>query len=130
MNEKRNLLGTDLRLVSDGEGGADLSVSPSGDLATVSHEDNLGQAIQNRLRTRIGELSELGHETLGSRLYTFVGEPNNAAIRDRIRVVVEQTLRQEPRLREVTRVEVTTNRERRDRLDIEVFVIPIGTQVP
>ena len=129
MSEKKRLLGRDLKLIGDDEG-ADLAVSPTGDLATVSYEINLGQAMLNRLRTRIGELRDLGHETLGSRLFEFVGEPNNPATRDKVKAVVKQALSREPRIREVTRVEVNQNSEERNRVDIEVSVIPIGMQVP
>lgn len=129
MTEKRKILGKDLRLVFDEEG-ADLTVSPRGDLATTIYEDNLGQAMVNRLRTRIGELRELGHGQLGSRLYSFVGEPNNLSTREQVKTVVRDALAQEARIREVVRVEVKPNKEQRDRLDIEVAVIPIGEQAP
>ena len=129
MVEKKKLLGKDLRLVFDEEG-ADLTISPRGDLATTLYEDNLGQAMVNRLRTRIGELKELGHGQLGSRLYAFIGEPNNPSTREQVKSVVREALAQEPRVREVIRVDVKPNKEQRDRLDIEVAVIPIGEQAP
>lgn len=129
MNEKKRLLGRDLRLTADEEG-ADLAISPTGDLATVYHEENLGQAMLNKLRTRTGELTELGHSRLGSRLFQFIGEPNNLETRDQIKGVVREALSQDSRIREITRVDVKPNKDERDRVDIEISVVPIGSQVP
>lgn len=128
MSEKRRLLGRDLRLTADEEG-ADLVLSTTGDLATVFYEENLGQAMLNKLRTRIGELTELGHSRLGSRLYQFIGEPNNPETRDQIKSIVKEALSQDSRIREITRVEVKPSKEERDRVDIEISVVPIGSQV-
>jgi len=127
MSEKKRVLGTDLRL-RESEQGADLALASSGDLATISHEYNLGQAILTRLRIRKGELRELGHSRLGSRLYDFVGEPNNEATREQIKTAVRETLLEEPRIRQIVRVEVTQNKDERDRVDLDVSIIPIGQE--
>src|SRR5215831_854887 len=127
MSERKRVLGTDLRL-RESEQGADLALASSGDLATISHEYNLGQAILTRLRIRKGELRELGHSRLGSRLYDFVGEPNNEATREQIKTAVRETLLEEPRIRQIVRVEVTQNKDERDRVDLDVSIIPIGQE--
>ena len=129
MSEKRRVLGTDLRITDDGTG-ADLIVSQTGDLATVSHEYNLGQAILSRLRTRVGELRELGHNSLGTRLYEFLGEPNNLATRERIKLCVREALLEEPRVKEISKIEVSANTKERDRVEIDISVVAIGDETP
>ena len=129
MSEKKRILGTDLRL-REGNQGADLAVSPNGDLATVSHEYNLGQAILTRLRIRRGELSDLGHAKLGSRLQDFVGQPNNIATRERIKTAVREVLLEEPRVKQIVRIEVKPSKENRDRLDVELTVVAIDMETP
>ena len=80
-------LGVDLKL-RETDLGADLEVTPEGDLELVSGERNLGQAIINRLRTRLGELTDLGHSRYGSSLYEMIGEPNNERTRAIVRLMV------------------------------------------
>ena len=50
-----------------------------GDLDTVSGRTNMAQAIVNRLLTRRGELSKLGHPDYGSRLHELVGNSTTCA---------------------------------------------------
>lgn len=128
MSENK-ILGNDLRLELVEEG-TDIVVSPTGDLAIVSQDANLGQAILTRLKTRIGELEELGHPTLGSRLYEFVGEPNNPSTRDQIRSVIIDALAEESRVSKIIRVEVEPDDKMLDRLNILVSLIPIASEVP
>jgi phage baseplate assembly protein W len=129
LSEKRRVLGTDLRVSDDGTG-ADLVLSRTGDLTVVSHEYNLGQAILTRLRTRTGELRELGHKSLGSRLYEFLGEPNNLSTRERIRNCVREALLEEPRVKEISRIEVLADKKERDRVEVLISVVAIGTETP
>jgi phage baseplate assembly protein W len=129
LSERKRILGTDLRL-KESEEGADLALGSSGDLSTISHEYNLGQAILSRLRIRQGELRDLGHNRLGSRLYDFVGEPNNAPTRERIKTAVRETLLEEPRVSQIVSVDVRTSKEDRDRVDVEITIIPIGQETP
>jgi phage baseplate assembly protein W len=129
MSERKRILGTDLRL-KESEQGADLALASNGDLSTVSHEYNLGQAILTRLRIRRGELRDLGHSRLGSRLYDFIGEPNNEATREQIKTVVRETLLEEPRVSRIVNIEVKQSKEERDRIDLEISIIPIGQETP
>src|SRR2546422_10417420 len=99
MNGNRRILGADLRLIDDEEG-ADLELSPTGDLETVSSELNLGQAILSRFRTRKGEVRELGHEAFGSRLYESAGQPNNQQTRERAKAIGKEALLRGPRQKE------------------------------
>lgn len=121
----KNLLGADLKLVGD-ETGSDLALSPSGDLELVKDEFNLGQAIINRLRTRRGELADLGHPNHGSRLHELVGEPNNERTRELARAYVRESIEQDPRVEEIISITVRPHKDDRRRLDIDITVKPIG----
>lgn len=123
MSERKEIIGRDLKLKFD-RLGADLTAI-EGDFETVSHEDNLAQAIIARLATGEGELHDIGHADYGSRLHDLIGEPNNETTRERIKNTVRDCLAQEPRLREVTSIVVKQNPDDPNRLDIEITVLPI-----
>ena len=99
-------LKTDLRL-AETIFGSDFSLNETGDIAVVSGEFNLAQAILHRLRTIKGELFDTGHPYYGSTLYDFIGEPNNQFTRERVKLAVRNTLLEEPRIKEILRVNVT-----------------------
>ena len=124
MDEK--LLGRDIKL-TDKDIGRDIEINNSGDIETVSGVFNLGQAITNRLMTRKGELSELGHANYGSRLYELIGEPNNERTRDLVKMYVKECLSQEPRIKEIVKVVVSPVGN--NRIDISISVIPIESKV-
>lgn len=84
---------------------ADLNVA-AGDVMAISGRENVAQAILNRLYTRQGELSELGHPDYGSRLYELVGELNNTRTRALAERYIRESLSQEPRIQEVAAVEI------------------------
>lgn len=125
----KELLGKDLKLVDDIVDkvfGSDLAVSPSGDLDTVSEELNLGQAIINRIRTKQGELGELGHSLYGSRLFELVGEPNNERTRELARLYTREAVSRDPRVREIFSISAETPKDDPSRININVSVIPVG----
>jgi len=121
------LLGRDLKLIDKEDGGRDIKINNKGDLETVSGAFNLGQAITNRLMTRKGELSELGHANYGSRMYELIGEPNNERTRELAKIYVKECLSQEPRIKEIVKVVVSPVGN--DRIDISISVIPIESEV-
>lgn len=123
MSEKKEAIGKDLKLKFD-RLGADLTET-EGDFETVSAEYNLAQAIIHRLKTEEGELHDIGHADYGSRLHELIGEPNNERTRERIKNVVRDCLAQDPRIREVTSINVRPNPDDLNRLDIEITVLPI-----
>ncbi len=129
MSERKKVLGIDLRLV-DEEMGVDLALSPTGDLETVAEEFNIGQAAIVRIRTRKGELLDLGHSAFGSRLYEMIGEPNNERTRELIRNIVKETLGQDPRIKEIRRVDVKPSRFDRNQVDIEIMLVAIESETP
>ena len=129
MSEEKPVLGKDL-LLSYADVGADLKVSPSGDLQLVDDEFNVGQAIVNRLRTRPGELMDIGHSTYGSTLYDLIGEPNTEATREKVKAVVIAALEREPRVEKIVKVVVTPTPGRLDAVDVDMSVIATGSEVP
>ena len=118
-------LGRDLRL-TDKDLGSDLSTTISGDLDLVDDEYNLGQAIINRLRTREGELADLGHASYGSRLYELIGEPNNEKTREQVRTAARECISQEPRVSEVIAINVAASRDNLNQIDVSISVMPTG----
>jgi len=107
--ESKKLLGVDLML-SETPLGVDIFNNSNGDFEFVTEEMNLAQAVLHRLRTIKGELIDIGHPEYGSNLYDLVGEPNNSMTRDRIKMLVRETLGEEPRIKEITRIEVKSRR--------------------
>lgn len=118
-------LGKDLKLKFE-RAGADLAPA-EGDLDTVSGDDNLAQALIHRLTTEQGELDDIGHADYGSRLYEMVGEPNSEGTRAMIRNLVDRCLSEEPRVAEVRSVRATANAHDPTRVDIEITVVPVGS---
>lgn len=105
MADPKKLLGTDLMLYETALG-SDLSGSMTGDIELISEEYNLAQAILHRLRTIKGELADTGHGDYGSNLYDLIGEPNNQTTRDRLKMMIRSTILQEPRIKEIIKIEV------------------------
>jgi phage baseplate assembly protein W len=101
---KEELFGSDLKLCKT-TAGVDLSIdSERGDIILVSDEMNLSQAIQHRLKTGIGELTEIGYPKYGSDIYDLIGEPNNELTRTRLVSVIRNILSQEPRIKEIKKI--------------------------
>jgi len=117
-------LGRDLKL-RETELGADLTISPEGDLMLIEGEENLGQAIINRLRTRVGELRDLGHPRYGSTLYEMIGQPNNDRTRSLVRMIVRETIMRDRRVKEIVSLTITTSKRDLNRLNIRVVIKPI-----
>lgn len=106
------LLGTDLALDYPGPAGfwedGDLTVVTgtarlplTRDLGVVSGVGAADQLLVNRLKTRRGELAELGHPEYGSRHHQLIGQPNTERVRNLIKRHVLEALGQEPRIEKV-----------------------------
>lgn len=100
------------------------------DLATVKGLDNLAQAIINRLMTRQGELTALGHPNYGSRLYKLVGEQNNTRSQALAELYIRECLAQEPRIAEVLEIIFTPPKTvfERNTLKITINIKPAGIE--
>ena len=102
--ERGQLFGNDLQLV-DRVGGQDLTADLRGDLALAQGNENISQALVFRLRVCQGELARLGWPDYGSRLHELIGEPNNTRTHVKLMAFARATIEQDPRVREVTKVE-------------------------
>lgn len=101
------------------------------DLRLTDGIDNLTQAVANRLKTRRGELTALGHPNYGSRHHELLGEPNVARTRNLIKLHVLQALRDEPRIERVLDVKVSAEHQPpRDTVRIELTVRVLGEPAP
>ncbi|MEM7509289.1 MAG: DUF2634 domain-containing protein [Bacteroidota bacterium] len=126
---------TDLRLTNRGfdqqtsdRNAVDISIPFRTDLQTVEGRENLAQAIINRLLTRQGELSKLGHPTYGSRLYLIGGQPNNLRTQAKADFYIRECLAQESRIAEITFIEFATpdRLDTRSTLQISIGIQPTG----
>lgn len=92
------------------------------DIRAIGGRDNLSQAIMMRLLTPVGDLSDLGHPSYGSRLQNLIGRPNNDATRNLARLYILESLQQEPRVEKITRVEVSQVSGQPDMIGVELEV--------
>jgi phage baseplate assembly protein W len=99
-----------------------------GGLATAQGRANLAQAIVNRLLTRQGELTELGHPEYGSRLHELLGEANNLRLRVLTEIYIRDCLAQETRIAEIQYVTLSPPVRGIDRsvLKVSLGILPIG----
>ncbi len=130
-----DLLGKDLSILLErypdaGGLGADLAVTRDGDVDIVDGRHNLGQAVFHRLLTRRGELADIGHPDYGSRLHELIGEPNNQATRELVRLYVKECLSQESRIQDIQSIRVTVPEDNRHAVIIDLSVVPIRSLVP
>lgn len=72
-----------------------------GDLSLRGGLDNVAQAIQNKLLTRKGEVSKLGHDSYGSELYKLIGQPNTWRSKARAEMYIREALKNEKRVEEI-----------------------------
>lgn len=125
----KELLGKDLKLVDDIVDkvlSSDLTIGLGGDLDTVTEELNLGQAIVNRIRTKQGELAELGHPLYGSRLYELIGEPNNERTRGLAKLYTMESVSRDPRVREISSILIEVPKDDPHCININVSIIPFS----
>ena len=100
-----NSLGSDVKL-AEFYLGADFRISRRGDIEITSEEMNIAQAILHRLRTARGELAGLGHPDYGSNILDFIGQPNNWTTRERLKLAIRDTIRQERRVKDILSISV------------------------
>lgn len=116
---------------SDREG-IDL-ISERGDIKLVNGQANLAQAILNRLLTRQGELTGLGHPDYGSRLYQLVGEVNNRRTQALAELYIRESLANEPRIREIVAITfapASSRPNQRGLLQISIAILPLDEDDP
>lgn len=116
-----NILGKDIML-KDG----DVQFSNSQDFRTVESEDNLAQAIINRVSVMKGEY--LIDDQYGSNLHRSIGLPTDGFLISSVNSYLFEVLNQEPRIQsfEIINITVIT----RTTVNIEISVTPITTNNP
>jgi phage baseplate assembly protein W len=100
------------------------------EVGTAAGRDNLGQAVVLRLLTPLGELASLAHPEYGSRLHELVGRQNTETTRHLVKLFVLQSLQLEPRISQVTGVDVRPSPGTRDRVDVTITVVPLAATTP
>lgn len=116
------VLGKDIRFES-----GDIIFSNVQDFAVSEFEDNLFQAINNRLNTNKPEYI---NKEYGSELYKVYGNPKDALILTRIRGIVFETLMQEPRINKINNINVTFDKKDENKIDVDLTITPINTTTP
>lgn len=82
------------------------SVNPSGDISIVSGVDNAKQAILNRLKTKLEELSCFDFYDYGNASYQHLGSTNIDYVIGAVEIETRETLLSEPRVDTVEYVNV------------------------
>lgn len=92
--------------------------------------ENLAQAVILRLLTPRGELAALGHPEYGSRVHELIGQENNTAKRNLLKLFVLEALKNEPRVEKVVELKVEPSPGARSTVDVLLRVKPAGaTQI-
>ena len=115
-------MGSDIYLLN-----SDLQFSNTQDLSVISGNDNLKQAIVNRLNTIKGEYY---NEFYGSELNKCFSLPINSSLKNQIIGYVIEALNQEPRIRKNNKITVEFVKENYiNYAIIDMTVTPIDTDV-
>lgn len=117
------LYGVDLQLV-DG----DLDLSPTGGFKVVSSNENLLQAIINRLKTETGSLAY--DASYGVDLNLIVGEKNSIIKQQLIKSLILTALKNEPRIASIDALSIIPDNNRGDILYINIQITPIFSETP
>lgn len=88
--------------------------------------ENLAQAVILRLLTPRGELAALGHPEYGSRVHELIGQENNTAKRNLLKLFVLEALKFEPRVEKVVELAVAPSPGTRSTVDVLLRVKPVG----
>jgi phage baseplate assembly protein W len=100
------------------------------DLGLVQGRDNLAQAVIVRLLTPRGELAALGHPDYGSRLPELIGSGNTVTNRNRVKLYILESLKQESRIAKVEAITVEPDPFMRDRVNVLLRVLPVDSTAP
>jgi phage baseplate assembly protein W len=98
-------LGTDMQLEFSDDGEVDLDWA-AGRPDTVSGPQNLIQALILRLLVYKSEIAGIGHPRYGSRVRELIGQPLTRENLGLLRRHVRQALKEEPRVREIVKLDV------------------------
>lgn len=104
-----------------------------GDLKLATGHANLRQAILNRLFTRQGELTDLGHPEYGSRLYQLIGEPNTRRAQALAELYIREALAYELRIAEILLIVFeppSMQADKRNALVLTLAILPMDEDAP
>lgn len=106
-------LGTDVR--------SDWSFNSDGDINLVTGEDNLAQALVNRLRADVTTF--IFYDRYGGNLFEHFGDMNNSNIHEYIRIEIESICRQDPRVKQI---EATVNKIDSETVSVSLNLLTIS----
>lgn len=115
-------LGTDIKLNEDN----DIEFNYQDDFVLVSGNDNLVQAVIDRLSTGLGELSL--HPLYGSTLPLLIGRNKAVNLLPILNQATREVLYQEPRIEQV--INISTRFDSLDTVIIGIQVLPINSVEP
>lgn len=95
------------------------------DFAARDGLENLAQAVILRLLTPRGELAALGHPDYGSRVHELIGQENNTARRNLLKLFILEALKSEPRVGKIVALEVVPSPGARSMVDVLLRVKPV-----
>ena len=96
------------------------------DLVPRDGLENLAQAVILRLLTPKGELAALGHPEYGSRVHELIGQENDTAKRNLLKLFVLDALKLEPRIEKVVELTVAPSPGTKSTVDVLLRVKPVG----
>ena len=108
----------------------DLLISNTGDIETVTDDDELAQSIYHRLKTYRGELRELGHDDYGSLLENAIGEPSIEKTLRMVETFVHDALLGEERIERLLTIKAEPSRETPSEVVVIIEVISKITMLP
>lgn len=88
--------------------------------------ENLAQAVILRLLTPRGELAALGHPEYGSRVHELIGQENNKARRNLLKLFILEALKLETRIEKVAELRVEPSPGTRSTVDVLLRVKPVA----
>src|SRR3954470_19071538 len=88
--------------------------------------ENLAQAVILRLLTPKGELAALGHPEYGSRVHELVGQENDTAKRNLLKLFILDALKLEPRIEKVVELTIAPSPGTKSTVDVLLRVKPVG----
>jgi len=108
---------------------SDLKIGASDDYQLITTQDNLKQAMINRLRTAKGELQL--NPNYGSRLHEVLGTNPTEDTLVLVKAHTREALLQEPRIETINSIAVTfRDNQLKQEIDVEVNVTPIEINEP
>lgn len=119
LQEPEKFMGIDIDVSNN-----DIVFTSYNDFKFIYGYDNLKQAVQNRLTTSKGLFENF--QEYGSNLNSFLGQKNNEFTINFIKQEVYEILLQEPRIDEISEINITKIDEQTIRFDLRV--VPINEQ--